>query len=859
MNSIASLRKRQLLGYLAFVVAALVTLGFWAFELHLAMASHDEREEEVLAAHQHQLLGTRAEAFRDIFHEIYQTGRTISLLPSIRGADGRNRSSEDEDVVAQGRLSIDADRTLQQIYANLASNVRVSEVYYVKDGFDPAKGEVPFFMYDDLVAKPGATRSQVSGSDTPAEDETEEYDVIRRQLDWFRSNAPRFDYASDLNAIPALVSPPVRTCDNTQYASLAKGSVRDAQGIVFSIPAYDAVTGNFKGQVSIILRTNVLEALLIDVPFVPVTEEDHGLVKAAGWKMPAPSHFVLVEKTGSTEVTDRRNRVLGTGLVAARANPATGGRWASLRVNVPGNSQWELHHYLTQAEIGQLVRGIRSSKQLSIAGRLALLAVLAAVLAGGGWLIRSSRRELVRMAHVDQLTGLPNRRLFFDRLEKGITRAQRSGRRLGLFFLDLADLNAINDRHGHQGGDQLLIEVSNRLQQSLRSTDSIARGAHSPEGAGESLLPASAKFLLSRLGGDEFTVLCEDLQAQDDLIIVAERIVECMAERFTLGSESIEIGVNVGAALFPDDAVDAERLLMSADSAMHECKAVAAPYVLFNEDMRKRAERQHLMVLELAQALRRRQFELFYQPKAMIADGRVTSLEALIRWRHPSLGLVSPLDFIPLCERNGSIIEIGQWIVEQACRDLQRLAQTGHPQIKLSVNVSVRQLRHAGFFDFLERTLRETGTDAARLVLEVTESMVMEDLAKGRDALQRLKDLGVSVALDDFGAGYSSMTYLQHLPLDSLKIDKSLVDGMTDERSIHVVRTVIRLAQGLSLKTIAEGVETVEQQDLLGRLGCDMIQGYLLSRPAPLPTILEWISVRQGGMRRSTADSIADT
>ena len=857
LKSLASHQKRQVLGYLAFAIAALVTLAFWAFELRLAIASHDEREQEVLSTHQNRLLETRAEAFRDLFHEIYQTGRTISLLPSIRGAHGPNRSSEDEDVVAQGRLSVDADRTLQQVYANLASNVRVSEVYFVMDGFDPARGQVPFFMYDDLVAKPGATRSPIPGSDTPAEDETEEYQTIRRQLEWFRENAPQFAYASDLNAIPSHISPPVRTCDNTQYTSLASGAVRDAQGIVISIPVYDADTGNFKGQVSIILRLNVLEALLLEVPFLPVTDEDRGRMSAAGWKMPSPAPFVLVDKTRSIEVIDRRNRVLGAGLVAALANPSTGGRWASLPVNLPGNGPWELHHHLTDAEIDRLVGSIRYSKQLSIVGRAALLLVLASALAAGAWLVRSSRRELVRIAHVDQLTGLPNRRLFFDRLENGIARAQRNGTRLGLFFLDLADLNAVNDRYGHQGGDLVLVEVSRRLQQSLRSTDSIARGANAPDSAGESRPQAPARFLLSRLGGDEFTVLCEDLQAQDDLIVVAERIIACLGERFTLRSESVEIGVNVGAALYPDDAADAERLLMSADSAMHECKAIGAPYVLFNEGMRKRAERQHLMVLELVNALQRQQFELFYQPKAVIADGSVAALEALIRWRHPALGMVPPLDFIPICERSGSIIEIGQWIIEQACRDLQRLTDAGHTRIKLSVNVSVRQLKHAGFVDFLARTLREFGTDPGRLILEVTESMVMEDLANGRQSLQQLKELGVSLALDDFGAGYSSMTYLQQLPLDSLKIDKSLVDGMTDDRSIHVVRTVIRLAQGLSLKTIAEGVETVEQRDLLGRLGCDMIQGYLLSRPAPLPAILDWIAQRQRDAEISVADCAA--
>ncbi len=850
MTSLSSIQQRQFLGQFAFFIAAFASLAFWAIELSLSMGGHDERREEVLSAHQQRLLQTRAEALHDLFHEVYQTARTISLLPAVRSASGPNRSSARESVVHQGRLSAEADRTLQQIYANLAAYVQVSEIYFTLDGFDPGRGQVPFFMYDDLVAPPLATRKGQDAADLPPAVERFEYDEIQHQLAAFKAQAPRFVFADNLNAIPARISPPLRTCDNTQFLSLSQGDPRDAQGLVMSVPVYDAVSELFKGQVSIILRLNVIEARLLGVPFLPISADDERRRAATGWTMPPASHFSLVSSNAAVEVVDRRSALLRDGVVAARARSDLGGRWATQVVDGPGNERWTLHHHLSDAEIEPLVAGIRRSKRIDVAGRFLLLAVLGGFLAGGVWLLRSSRRELLRMAHYDQLTGLPNRRLFFDRLNTGMVRARRNGRHMGLFFLDVAGLTAINDRHGHQGGNRLLVDVAARLQKQLRSTDSITRGADSGaaaiegEGTGEAPLPGAIKVLLSRLGGDEFTILCEDLRAADDLIIVAERIIACVAERFTVGGESVEITLNVGAALFPDDADSAERLLMNADNAMHECKATGARYVLFNEDMRQRAERQHLLVLELMDALRRQQFELFYQPKATITDSRVVSLEALIRWRHPTLGLVPPLEFIPICERNGMIIEIGQWIVEQACRDLKRLAEAGHPQLLVSVNVSVRQLRHAGFVDFLARTLQETGTRADRLVLEITESMVMEDLTKGRQALQDLKALGVSLALDDFGAGYSSMTYLQHLPLDTLKIDKSLVDGMVDERSIHVVDTVIRLAQGLSLQTVAEGIETEVQRALLGRLGCDLMQGYLLSRPVPLPDILAWLDQR---------------
>jgi EAL domain-containing protein (putative c-di-GMP-specific phosphodiesterase class I) len=260
--------------------------------------------------------------------------------------------------------------------------------------------------------------------------------------------------------------------------------------------------------------------------------------------------------------------------------------------------------------------------------------------------------------------------------------------------------------------------------------------------------------------------------------------------------------------------------------------------------MRQRAERQHVLTLELVTAMQKEQFELFYQPKAMLLNGEVVSMEALIRWRHPQLGLVSPVEFIPILERNGAIVELGEWIVEQACRDLHRLTEVGFPGVRVSVNVSVRQLKRGNFHEFLRHTLQHFEIVPQRLILEITETMVMEDLKKGREAMLALEKLGVGLSIDDFGAGYSSLTYLQHLPLSSLKIDKSLIDGMVDDRAIHVVESVIRLAQGLSLKTIAEGIETEAQRELIGKLGCDMIQGYLLSRPLPLEDIIGWLRQR---------------
>ena len=843
----SSHQARHNLGNIVFALVAAASFAFWGFELRFSLTSYNERENEVLSAYQQRQLDLKSESLRDSLLEIHQTGRTISLLPEIREATGRNRASTREDAVRQGRLTAPTQRILQQIYANLSAYTSVSEIYYILDGFAPERGEVPFLMLDDHVAGHGAIVNlhRERAQDRPDEDEAAEYQEISRQLDWFRKNAPTFSYGDELNLIPARISGLLRTCDTTQLESREQLNERDTHGLLYSIPVYDTRSGLFKGQITIVLRANIIEALLLGIPTLPVTTAERERMARGGWQMPVHSPFLLRAREQNFEVADRRNVLFAKGLQVAQQSTSQRGRWGHAELLLSVNERWDLYHYLDEAEIERLVGAIRSDQRWSVGGRLLLLVVLSAFLGWGFWLMRASRQELLRMAHFDTLTELPNRRLFFDRLQTGMVRAHRNGTKLGLFFVDLASLNAINDRYGHQGGDILLAKFARRLQQHLRATDSMYEGERRP---GEAPPPDDLpplNLMLARLGGDEFTLLCEDLRSSDDLVAIAERIVAGISAPFLLDGSAVEVRLNIGASLYPDDAADAERLLMNADSAMNECKSLHGRYVLFNEEMRARGERQHMLVLELKNAVQNlEQFELYYQPKATLLDGCVVSMEALVRWHHPNLGLVGPIEFIPILERNGAIVELGEWIVEQACRDLQRLDDEGFPAIKLSVNVSVEQLKRGQFSRFLRTALGCHAIDPARLILEITETVVIDDLKAGRAAIAELKELGVKLAIDDFGAGYSSLTYLQHLPLDSLKIDKSLIDGMVDERAVNVVEAVIRLAQGLSLKTIAEGIETEEQRALLQRLGCDMMQGYLLSRPQPLETIIAWLKQR---------------
>jgi predicted signal transduction protein with EAL and GGDEF domain len=479
-----------------------------------------------------------------------------------------------------------------------------------------------------------------------------------------------------------------------------------------------------------------------------------------------------------------------------------------------------------------------------VAGRFALLGVLTGLIGWGIWLFRASRRELMRLAHFDTLTGLPNRRLFFDRLQAALARARRNKTRVALFYVDVADLNAVNDTFGHQAGDALLVQFAGRLRKNLRGAD----GHHSGR-LGRFELWSDGMPVVSRLGGDEFTIHCEDVRSDDGVTGIAERILAAVKDPFEIGSNRIEVRLNVGVAVFPDDADESdggERLLMCADSAMNECKQHrASDFVVYNEKTRSRVERQHALAVQLKTAFGKRQFELFYQPKASLVDGRIVSVEGLLRWRHPELGTVSPGEFIPILERSGGILEVGAWVVEQGCRDLIQLADSGFPSVKVSLNVSIRQLRHGDFHETVARLLDRFGIEPDRMILEITESMVMDDLERGKEALEKLRALGVGIAIDDFGTGYSSLTYLQHLPINCLKLDKGLIDGMVDARSTHVVESVIRLAQGLSLKTVAEGIEHEVQRDHLAALGCDQVQGFLLSEPMPLPEIIDWLSRRQ--------------
>jgi diguanylate cyclase (GGDEF)-like protein/PAS domain S-box-containing protein len=425
---------------------------------------------------------------------------------------------------------------------------------------------------------------------------------------------------------------------------------------------------------------------------------------------------------------------------------------------------------------------------------------------------REAEEQLLRDALHDGLTGLPNRVLFSDRLERSLARIARDpSHRFAVLFLDLDRFKVINDSLGHGLGDQLLVALARRLVTCLRPGDTVAR-----------------------LGGDEFTILLEDQRTPDDAAEVAKRVLEELKKPFVLDSHEVYVSASIGITRSDVGYARPQDVLRDADTAMYRAKAGGkARSQLFDADMHSRAV--HLLQIEndLRRAIDRGEFELNYQPIHTIDGGKLRGFEALIRWRHPERGIVSPGEFIPVAEETGMILPIGKWVIYEACRQAAQW-QTQFPETPLDINVNLsgKQFSQPDLVEQVIGALRQTGLPAKHLILEVTESVVMDNPQSAIEMLQRLKALGVQLNIDDFGTGYSSLAYLQRFPVDTMKIDRSFISSMCDNpENAEIVRTIVALAHNLNLKVTAEGIETPEQLAQLQDLHCENAQGYYLSRP----------------------------
>lgn len=436
---------------------------------------------------------------------------------------------------------------------------------------------------------------------------------------------------------------------------------------------------------------------------------------------------------------------------------------------------------------------------------------------------KRAEQRLAYLANYDQLTGLPNRALFRDRLAGAMQRAQRAERLVGLLYLDLDRFKQVNDSLGHQVGDQLLNQVAERLQQCVRRTDTVAL----PDAREKSL-----GSTVARLGGDEFTIMLEDLTHIDEITRIAQRIVSALAIPFELDDHRVFVGASIGITIFPFDDEDIDNLVRNADAAMYRAKALGRNnFQFYTDDLNANAEERLLLEGELRQALELNQFELVYQPKLNLRTNLISGVEALLRWRSPRKGLVPPTEFISLLEDTGLIVPVGAWVLQAACEQAVAWARAGM-RLTMAVNLSARQFHDDNLTAVIRSALNGAGLPANQLELEVTESLLMEDSASSQAALAQIKQMGIKISMDDFGTGYSSLAYLKRFPLDTLKIDRSFVrDVGADPGDTAIVRAVITLSHSLNLTVVAEGVETQEQLKFLREARCDQVQGYFVSRP----------------------------
>lgn len=447
------------------------------------------------------------------------------------------------------------------------------------------------------------------------------------------------------------------------------------------------------------------------------------------------------------------------------------------------------------------------------------IAISSEPMAGGGWVTthqditerRRVEKQIAHMAHHDSLTDLPNRVLFRERLTHALAQSSR-GHRFAVLCLDLDHFKAVNDTLGHPIGDRLLTVAAQRLRKCLRDGDIVAR-----------------------LGGDEFAIVQNDVGAPIETAILAQRICEALAAPFEIGGQTMIVGASIGIAMGPDDGGEADELLKNADLALYRAKGDGrGTYRFFEPAMDARMKARRELELSLRHALAAGEFELFYQPITDVSTGAITCCEALLRWHHPTLGMIPPAQFIPVAEDIGLIVPIGEWVLRQACADAARWPD----HINVAVNLSAIQVMNRSLSPVLLSALGASRLPARRLELEITETVLMQNTDATIDTLHRLRELGARISLDDFGTGYSSLKYLRSFPFDKIKIDRCFIgDFAESDESVAIVRAIVALAQGLGIATTAEGVETEAQLAQIRALGCNQMQGYLFSPPRPLAEV----------------------
>jgi len=423
------------------------------------------------------------------------------------------------------------------------------------------------------------------------------------------------------------------------------------------------------------------------------------------------------------------------------------------------------------------------------------------------------RQDIERQAFYDHLTGLPNRRLLNDRIQSAIKRTERHHVLMAVLFIDCDRFKPINDTLGHVIGDELLISISNRLSENVRDSDTVCR-----------------------FSGDEFAIILEDIEHIDDVNRVAQNILESISSPHYLSGHKVFTTVSIGITVYPIDDKDMNSLLSSADIAMYHAKQNGGnQFEYFNSEMNKRSKQRLTLEHDLHEALDKNELEIYYQPLNRINTTRdIIGVEALLRWHHPTQGIVSPVDFISIAEDSGLIISIGDWVLTQACKQVIQWEQQGLGKIRVSINLSPRQFAHTSLITAVQDAIDTSGIDPEQIDLEITESTAMHAIDKTITILHQLKKLGVHISIDDFGTGYSSLSYLQQMPIDNLKIDRSFIKNLhNSDKDKAFVQAIVTMAHTLGLKIVAEGVEHEEQLAFLEKINCEIAQGFMFSKPVP--------------------------
>ena len=807
-------RVRSCSGYIAI---ALVCLGL-AVSLHVL----GQRQYDVAKANYVELArvhsANETARIREKLQSIYENIRTLTLLPSIQEIE-RHGSNLGED-----------DRTtIQQIYNNLANNVSVSEVYILPADFDPEKTdpttnkpEEPILMFDELIVNASSRSRQNKGlrggifynMPGPGEVEIHEYRQLRRDIAYLKAHYPTNANIEGL-AVPIISGPEVITCDNTKYTDT--GNDADRSGVMFSVPFFTK-SGTFKGMVTAIILSNALRDILPERNFALVNN---------GYNYVAASHHTGQQSISAQWVSQN---TADPNLLYSEVIPLPFHDMRSAWTVWTGLPDSNFH---TSAEV-KSIHAIQSILYVVIA--ILMLASMA-----WWWLITRSikiaalarselehrvverTQEINFLATHDVLTGLPNRALLCEQMEATLS-GTRDHDICALLFVDLDKFKTVNDTLGHAIGDKLLKAMAGRLVSCTREGDIVAR-----------------------LGGDEFIVFQRNITDFHDPGKLAQRIIELACQPFEFGGQKIVVGASIGISTAPQDAQSAEILLENADLALYRAKGDGrGVFVHFEPAMNAQLQARRLLEQEIKRALIESEFVLHYQPQVSAETGKITGFEALVRWNHPTRGLVPPAEFIPMAEEIGLIVPLGEWIVRTACMD----AAKWPTNLRVSVNLSAVQFNKQSLGLMVVSALQSVGLAPHRLELEITESVLVADTETTLAILHQLRSLGVRIAMDDFGTGHSSLSYLRSFPFDKIKIDRSFIAEMGNSPDcLAIVKAIAGLGSSLGMSTTAEGVETQEQLHLVTQYGCTDIQGYYYGSAKPADHVAALLQAEASGSR----------